>query len=180
MFNLERARATVKSVNLRAEKHGDDEVPAVDIKLALDRPSTDLAMFGPRLRTALFWRDPEQHPEDLLDGIDPMLELPNLVAPELRGPFALSAEYVGAEVEIDYGLGGPSNIVLETAKVNRLRVEPREGGSVELTLRVQASRIDEKIAGRLAMLIDRETVVSITAATTAAQDADEDDEREAA
>lgn len=182
MLHLQKAIATVRSVTNRSEKHGDAEVPAVDLHLALDRPSTDLAMFGPRLRGALFWRDPDQNPEDLLDGIDPMLELPNLKAPELKGPFKLTAEYVGAEVVIDYGLGGPSDIVLEVAKVNRLKVEPKEGGSVTLTLRVQAAHIDEKIAGRLAMLLHRETRVSITAARAATEDdGDEDDaEREAA
>jgi hypothetical protein len=63
-----------------------------------------------------------------------------------------------------------------------LKVEPKEGGSVSLTLRVQAAHIDEKIAGRLAMLIGRETRVSITAARAATQDDgdEDDDEREAA
>jgi len=173
MLELSSARAKVRSVNLRAEKHGDDGVPAVDIRLELDRPATDLAMFGPRLRAALFWRDPDAD-GDLLDDPDHM---PHLRCPEMPGPFAVEHQLVGARVVLDYGLGGRSDIALDAAKVNRIKVTPVEGGSVRMSLRVQAAHIDESIAGRLAMMIDRETAVTIDPAeATLGEDGEGDDE----
>ncbi|MEI7446599.1 MAG: hypothetical protein WCK28_17045 [Burkholderiales bacterium] len=163
MFSLSNARAKVRNVNLRAEKHGDEEVPAVDVAFELDRPSTDLAMFGSQLRDSLFWCDPAHQAPGLLDEIDPNSQKPNLRNPMLKGPFKVDRAYVGCEVTIDYGLGGDSNIVLDPVKVNGVKVEPVEGGSVRLSLRVQASKVDEKTAGRLAMMIDRETSITVVA-----------------
>lgn len=173
-FSLDDARCKVRSVSFRTEKHGPEEVPAVDLKLDFTRPATDLAMFGPQLRDALFWRDPSAAETSLLDDIDPSLEEPNLRCPMLKGPFAIDVSYIGCAVTIEWGLGGPSDIVLDPCKVNRVRIEPLEGGSVVITLRVQYSGIDDKTAGRLAMLIDQETVVSIAAPETAEVEEEED------
>ena len=175
-FNLDYARCHVRGVNFRVEKHGDEDRAAVDLKLELIRPATDLAMFGPQLRDALFWRDPSAAEASLLDEIDPSLEKPNLRCPMLKGPFEIDVSYVGCAVAIEWGLGGPSDIVLNTCKINRVRIKPMEGGSVVIHLRVQYSGIEDKTAGRLAMLIDQETVVSISAPEQAEIDEDEEDE----
>lgn len=175
MFDIDDARCHVRSTNFRVEKHGDENRSAVDLNLELMRPATDLAMFGPQLRDALFWRDPSAAETSLFDDIDPSLEKPNLRCPMLKGPFAIDASYVGCTVTIAWGLGGPkSDIVLDPCKVNRIRIEPLEGGSVVITLRVQFAGIDDKTAGRLAMLIDQETVVSIEAPEREAVDEDEE------
>lgn len=174
-FSLDDARCNVRSVNFRVERHGEEDRSAVDLKLELTRPATDLAMFGPQLRDALFWRDPSSAEPSLLDEIDPSLEKPNLRCPMLKGPFAIDVSYVGCAVTIEWGLGGPSDIVLDPCKVNRVRIEPLEGGSVVISLRVQYSGIDDKTAGRLAMLIDQETVVSIAAPEQAEVDEEEEE-----
>jgi hypothetical protein len=75
-------------------------------------------------------------------------------------PIALDYEGAGYTVTIDHGLGGKSNLVIEDAQVNNIRAECKEGGTVTLTLRVQFEN-NERLAGKLALLINHEVKVDV-------------------
>jgi len=68
----------------------------------------------------------------------------------------------GCRVVIDYGLGDElSNIVLADCKVNQFRVECMEGGTVEITFRVQTSNFPSGALDKLAGKLDQETKITI-------------------
>ncbi len=162
MFDLTNAIAHIRSVNLRAEKHGNEEVPCADLKIETKQPNTLLSEFGPQLRDALYWRAPTTDGDQgKLDGVDEVSDKPNLRCPEIDTTFALKYEGVGYHIAIDHGIGGKSVIKIEDVDVNALKFEAHEGGTITLILRAQFA-IDDKLAGKLAMLIGREVTITVT------------------
>ena len=53
-FNLTKTSAKLNSFNIRAEKHGEENVPAGDLKLSIKAANTILDIFDPKLREALY------------------------------------------------------------------------------------------------------------------------------
>lgn len=77
MLTLEKQKAKLTSLNLRAEVHGDEKVPAADIRFSFDAPNELLSEFDPALKSS-FYRKPDapeltmglQTREELQDVID--------------------------------------------------------------------------------------------------------------
>ncbi|VVE76524.1 hypothetical protein PCA31118_05229 [Pandoraea captiosa] len=114
-----------------------------------------LANFGADLRSMLYTQPDTQ--EDLIDPDRPTkLKYPKMSA------FKWDQEGVGYTAEIDYGLGGDSNIVLEELKVDGFRIQPMEGGTVIVTFRAIAHP-DESDTGKLCSLIQRDVELTLTA-----------------
>lgn len=65
-------------------------------------------------------------------------------------------------MEIDYGTGGPSNILLNPCKVNQFKAELKEGGSTEVSFRVQTSNIPDGAMEALTKLLKSETQIMLT------------------
>ena len=133
-LELDRASATLESVNLRTEKHGPDKVPAADLRISVAQSSDVLAHFSPTLKNFLF------HTEGTLDLAGGF---------ELRDrhmvfPLSRDEEMTGATVKIGYGPGDPQ--VFADAKVNAFKLTPMDGGSVIVGFRVQCRPTPEQIA----------------------------------
>jgi hypothetical protein len=151
--------ARLAHVNMRTEKHGEDDATAIDLKFTMAAANDALAMFHPRLREALYFnRDGEQGQESV-EGVPPAL--PNRLFPSMA-PIAWDTELSGATVIVDYGLGGESNITFGDCRVNAFKLAPIEGGSVEITFRVQTSDIPAGALDKLSGLLNRETQVTVT------------------
>ena len=155
----------INGVNSRMEKHGkDDLVPAVDISISIDAPNAILEQLQPGLLEALYYCAEEGNDDDQdeLDGIDPVSHLPNLRFPRLAYPIGHDMELVGYTLTVDHGLGGKSNLVLGTCNVNKVRIDPKEGGTVALKFRVQCdSGLTEKLLGKLSLLIQHEVAITL-------------------
>jgi hypothetical protein len=169
-FTLEEfTPATLSSVNMRAEMHGSDPIPATDLGLSMEGSNNLLLMFDPALKAALYKREGEAD-EPEFDELDPTSNMPFLRSSSISMPIALKNEYLGRRVTIDYGLGGKSNIVLDNCDVNHFSVECSEGGSVKIKFRVQASGVSEKSLGKLASLVKHDIKVTVTVSDGAGQD----------
>jgi hypothetical protein len=165
MFSLETEHATLNSVNLRAELHGDDHVPAVDLGLTMDLPNTVLSDFGPQLRASLYAKSAgakkDAPPQGELDVVAPVSDLPHLKNACIDGAIKIRFEGAGYTVRIDYGLGGDHDLVLTGAKVNQVRVTPKEGGTITLTLRIQVTSPEQSAIGLLGNMIGNEVTISL-------------------
>jgi hypothetical protein len=162
MFELTTATpAKITSVNPRAELHGKEPHPAVDIKFTVEQSNRVLDAFHPALRAALYAPStelPSQQPE--LEGVEAASDLPSLRFVKLSSPLRWDLEITGATLTIDHGLGGKSNIVVSDAKVNAFAFECCEGGMVKVTFRVQcAAGLTEKLLGKIAMLVDHDVEI---------------------
>lgn len=161
--------AKLSSVNCRSEMHGKDAVPAVDLRLAFDAPNSVLSMFDPWLLTALYHRAGPDQPSDdpqqgHIEGVEAISDVPNLCMPMLASPVRWSKEYSGYELTFDFGIGGKSNITLTDCHVNSVQFAPKEGGTVEVGVRVQCSKgLTEKILGKLATLVQHDVQFTLKA-----------------
>ncbi len=165
MFSLEKTTAKITSYNSRSETHGKEEVPACDIRFEAKVSNDVLSEFGSQLRAALYWKSeqPQAEPQQgELDAVEPVSDLPNLRCPKLRGPFEIEYEGAGYVLTVDYGVGGKSAIELGDCKVNDVKINPHEGGSVTLTFRVSHSDIEERAAGKLSRMVKREVTITLT------------------
>lgn len=146
-------------INIRNETHGDKPVTAVDLRFIVAGSNDLLALFAPGLQQALcFNQAAEQGQQDI--GDVPTV-LPNLRFPKMA-PLVWTDEIATARVEIDYGTGGPSNIILNPCKVNNFKAELKEGGSTEISFRVQTSNVTPEVIGALTGKLKCETQITLT------------------
>lgn len=161
-FELTRQPAQLCAVTPRIEKHGDESVQAVSLGLRITAPNTLLDVLSPGLMAQLYKPVEEGAPgQQQIEGTEitamPLLRTRFIEKLQLKG------ELVGWSITIDYGIDDTSAITMSECKVDKFRVEPHEGGSVDLFLRVGTSDLDEDSAGRLMMLLGSEITVTLQA-----------------
>ena len=154
-LELEEVAAKITSVNPRAELHGDDHVPAVDIGISFDSENSILSMFGAQLRASLFSKTrPKDAPPGDQSGLDLGASgMPHLRNPCIDGGVRILFEGVGYAATIGYGISERSAIRLHDVRVGKIKATPHEGGMVVITLRLQVSDPDESTIGRLARMV---------------------------
>lgn len=145
-------------VNLRPEKHGDEDVPAIDLKFCLAASNAALDMFHPKLRDALYYNAEAEQGQEQIDGVPEVLPNRRFTAME---PIDWDLELPNRIVVVDWGLGDDSNIKLHDCRVNRFKISPIEGGTVEIEFRVQTSQIPEGALDKLSKKLKQETAISI-------------------
>lgn len=159
MFELkEPTAATVTSVTPRIEKHGEENVPAVSLGLKICGPNTLLDLLHPGLRAVLYTRPEGQ--EDL-PGVDQTLPLLRTRACEVIR--VKMPDMQGWRLVIEHGIDDSSAIDLSDCKVDKVVVEPFEGGSCEVRFRVGTSDVDDTYMGHLAMKLGSETRITLLA-----------------
>lgn len=158
-------KSKLVSVNVRSEKHGPELVPAVDLKIVVDSSNDILDKFHPDLKQALYFKAQEEDAQEEIEGIEPVTNLPNLKFPKLDSPLKWDHSGAGYRLDIDFGLGGSSNLVMFGCEVNNVSLCPKEGGTVEVSFRVQISDVEEMTIGRLAGLVQHEIHIILTPPT---------------
>ncbi len=129
MFELKDAAAKVANFNPRAEKHGEENKLAGDLKLVTVVGNDVLDYFQKGLRQALYRKPAQGEQQDLIDGSDGLtaVKFPKL------GALGWDEEYPGYDLVISSGLGLSEAIVISDVMLKRLRFEPLEGGSLQMT-----------------------------------------------
>lgn len=155
-FQLCRQVAKIDSFNPRAEKHGDENVPAGDIKFTTTGHSSMLDAFNRGLRPLLYRKaDLVGEQQALLEGDD----LTALAMPNLK-PLRLDEDYPGYRLEISEGLEFSRPIVMDDVELSGFVFEPAEGGSVKISFRA-ACHPDEEISGALCQLIQESPYITL-------------------
>lgn len=148
MFQIqESTEATLTAVTNRVEKHGDEDVPAVSLQVSIETANTLLDSIDPTLRGALYTPKPDAEPE--LDGVEPS-------TPVLRcnsvDRMTLTTKHEGWTLAIDAGIEGDVEpMTFGGVKVDKLSVEPKQGGSIVLRMRLVTSDVDADKLGWLGM-----------------------------
>lgn len=153
MFQLDKTESSVKNLNVRSERHGDERVLAVDVKLETKVSNTILDSIDPDLRKGLF-RKPGKNEQQELPTIG--TELTAVKFPYIE-PLKLNHEFEGYELELAGLLDGIEPVFLVDVKLKKLTVAPLEGGSVTLTLTASAN-VDADELSQLADAFVREDV----------------------
>lgn len=155
MFDLDHQLIKVTNVNARTEKHGEDNVLALDLQIEARMSNDALSMFSPTLKNAFYFRD------ESIQGelIDDKTHAPNLRNP-LIGTIKYGAEFDHMQVRIHHGVRDEDDIVFSDAKVDKFKFICQEGGTVVIAFRAQVHPT-EKDAAKLLTLIQSEVHVSV-------------------
>lgn len=155
MFDLDHQLIKITNINTRTEKHGDDNVLALDLQIEARMPNEALSMFSSTLKNAIYFKD-ESIQGDLVDD---KTHAPNLRNP-LLGPLKWGAEMEHMQVRIHHGVRDEDDIVFSEAKINKFKFICQEGGTVVIAFRAQVHPT-EKDAAKLLTLIQSEVHVSV-------------------
>lgn len=156
-FELHDVAAKLRSFTARVEKHGDEDAPAISLGFTITGANTLLDLIDPNIRRALYKAVEGQ---DQLPGVEPATPL--LVCSGFTA-CALSACYEGWMLSVDHGIDEDDPIVLGNCKVDAFKVEPAEGGSVDLQFRVGSSAVSREDAGLLWEKQRQEVRITLTA-----------------
>lgn len=156
MFALKNHLAKIASFNPRAEKHGEDNVPAGDIKFEVTAHSSVLDEFHGGFRKFLFCRPRagEQPGLPFSEGDN----LTSLSLPNLK-PQRLAEDFPGYTLQIASGLDTGEPLKLTEVELSNFVFEPLNGGSVTITFSATCHP-DADASGELCQLI--QNVVDIT------------------
>lgn len=154
--------ATVRTFNLRTEKHGDDDVHAIDLGLRVTGSSAMLDMLHPSLRELLYLPplsvqaviEGEEHPWTVLrcDAVPGVS-----VKGELIGRFVT----LSPATEIESALAEDDELGLADSKASKFHVTAHAGGSVDIDLRVQCADVDAETIGFAGALLNQAVRVTI-------------------
>lgn len=160
-FELE-SMSSVKVLDVRVlatKDRAPDDPPGAQLLLQATLGADALTMFDGTLKGQLY-RRMAQPQQGALEGLE-SLELSSFGkhVKRLRWEY----EQTGCEVEIDHGLGGTRNIVLEDCKVHRVLISPREGGSAVVQWTVDAPGLADAVWSKLPGLKATEVQMTMTA-----------------
>jgi hypothetical protein len=165
MFELSERNAIVSNVNFRAERHGDENKTAVDIKVELDAHKSALKHFDPALVDFLF-REPAVGEQQRLDVDDESDKRTALRVPRI-GALKWDEKFPGYELTIVEGMGlkKPLQMVVDLSKFS---FEAKEGGSVAITF-TASGHPDGKQSASLVEQIQEQVTLTLVAPKAEAQ-----------
>lgn len=136
MLQLDKHEVDVTNVNLRKEKHGSERKLGVDITVAVRAPNTMLDQVEKGLRQSLFRAARKGEQLDMVEGADDLVAVKH----PMISPIRMEQKITGYELLIEHQVEGSAMdpLVLVDVTLKDITVEPIEGGSVELTLKLQA------------------------------------------
>lgn len=137
--------ARLASVTNRTEKHGDEDVPAVTLAVEITTDNTILDGICPGLRHALYKAVESQEQLPGIEQSTPVLRS-NVVDKVL-----LTTAHEGWRLQVDDGIDDTDPMDFEGVKVDKLKVDPKQGGSIVLGVRLGTSDVDSERLGKLAM-----------------------------
>lgn len=160
MFELE-SMTKVKVLDMRTLARKDrkpDEQAGAQLLLQAILPTGVLAMFDGRLSDMLY-RKAKAATQGKLEGLEGE-ELTEIGSHVKRMPW--DYEQTGCAVEIDRGMGGKRNLVLDDCKVHRVSFAPQQGGGVKTQWTVDAPALSDEVRGKLTGLKATETELKIS------------------
>jgi hypothetical protein len=166
-LNLFKVRAKVVSVNGRQELHGEEHRLACDIGIEVNQPNRVLDKLDTRLLETFYWKNPAGAQQEDLDGVERVTDYPNLRFEHLGMPVKWLEKFEDCLFVLHHGDDDSLDLKLVEAKVNEIRITPKEGGTTTLGMRIQAHP-DEGDLARLFTVLQSEVTVTV--------DTDPDDE----
>ena len=168
MFHLDKSNASITNLNLRAEKHGDENQPACDVKVSVDIAAEGLNDIHPGLCESLYRRPGKGDQRPLIEvgkGSDQAFTV--VKHPGLE-PVQLKQKFPGYEMHVR-GPNDETDLFFADAEVKNFKITPHEGGTTNITFSVGTHVDEDEIAGLLPFLRDPDAVITLTPPKAQAQ-----------
>lgn len=163
VFQIEaRTAAVLTTVTNRVEKHGDDDKPAVTLAFQVDLPNTVLDLIDSSLRQALYTAKPAATPElPTVEASTPVLRSNAIDIVHLT-----KRAYEGWTLQIFDSVDEQKPpLVFGACKVDKMTVEPKQGGTVRVRFNCGTSDVDDKRGGWLLMHNRQDVSIGLAAPT---------------
>jgi hypothetical protein len=157
--------ARLATLTPRIEKHGDEDVPAISIGLELTVANSMLDDIDAALRAALYVGDEAQAALPDVEASTPTLRC------AVIEKVSLGTKLEGWALQIDDKVDEAQATVFRSCKVDKFVVEPQEGGSILLRLRVGTSDVDAERLGMLGMHVGQNVWLQLRAPDPGGDDA---------
>jgi hypothetical protein len=159
MFQLEKVQAKISSVNPRAEKHGKENVPAIDVKFHVVARNHVLAGLDPTLPKLLF-RKPAK--DEVVQGELPVGETDELTARKFKHVPTIpwNEKLLGYELDIGSGLESTDPLECDEVTISGFKIEPMDGGSVGIDFTCSFPA-DENQSGKLCQMIQETVEITV-------------------
>jgi hypothetical protein len=165
LFELtELTTATLATITNRVERHGEDEVPAVSFGLKITAANTILDALSPTLRKTLYTKARGQAELEGVESVTANLRCAQVESVSVAGCFE------GWTLNVDHGIDEHEPISFGGCKVDKFKVAPSEGGTVELSLRVGTSDIDAERLGVVGMKLGQQISITLRKPERATED----------
>lgn len=161
-----KSKATIKDIDIQSLKMGQTDVrPAVCITVEVPLPNSKLAMLNPTLQPFLYENNVgKSNTTATLDGVEVVSDTPNLTeAAQALGALSWDYEQTGCTLVIYSGATGHGNITLRDGTVRKMKIDPKEGGTVDHTFQFYSADVDAEVIGELAILKSLERDIELTA-----------------
>lgn len=157
MFSVENQEVKFCNFNIRAEKHGDENVKAGDLKIECTMHSSVLDCFDKSLRKLLYRKPASGEQTDLPLGDDGLTlrKLPRLA------PLKWDEDFPGYKLSIVTGLALDESLELEDVELSNFVFEALDGGSVAITFRA-SFHPDGRASGKLCQLVQETVEITLT------------------
>jgi hypothetical protein len=156
-FEILASEVRFSHLNVRTENHGDEEVTAIDLKLEWTTSNEVLEQFHPRLLAALY-----EAPSEAQQGLTGVPAARAVRTFSELAPLAWHGEVPAAALVMHHGLGEGQDLKIGHAAADNFVMTPLDGGTVEVSFRVRAVCEDERILGRLPLLLHRSLPMTLT------------------
>lgn len=154
---LEFTEAHLATLTPRSEKHGDDDKPAVSLSLEIVAANTLLDSIDPTIRPTLYKAVDDQEDLPGIEKATPVLRCNSI------DRVTLPTKHEGWTLQVDDGIDDTEPMTFGTCKVDKFSVEPKQGGSVVLRMRVGTSDLDAARSGFLGMHVGQSVWITLTA-----------------
>lgn len=172
MIELNRHPVKILHLNVRTEKHGEDEVNALDIKIGFSVPNASLEYLADGLRRAMYEADDD--PNMAVPGTDED-HLTHVRFPQF-GKQKWAGEWDDVGLTFHLGNGrGKGDLLFANATFGQLSVDPQEGGLVACVARAQVLPSPDEIT-KLVGLLKHEIPATLDWSNAVDGDADEEED----
>ena len=170
MFELKHHPVRIAHINVRTEKHGEEDVKALDVKITFEVTSTRLDELAEGLRNSLYepTNDPDLVPDDS-HPTEPRFTQMGAV------PWGKKLENVGFHLHLGNGCG-KGDVQFPDAKFSEFFFRSKAEGIVTCKARLQLLPSSDQ-AGKIIDMLKREVPASldVSQATGEPDEADDDE-----
>lgn len=152
--------AKIVNVNVLALKVGQTELkPAITLRLKVTAANDVLNKLDGALRKFLFEKGSNAATQGTLDGVQPVSDLPQLTAAaKMLGDLDWAEEQSGCTLTVHQAV---TKIVLKDGTVDKVKICPQDGGSVDILFNFYAVDLDAETMGDLAVLHQHEVDIEL-------------------
>lgn len=167
-FEIETMTKTkILDVEVLSQKNRQpDEEPGAKLQFSVKLSNEVLATFDGSLKSFFFTKNATttSTKQASLEGVEVVSDMPNLsgIGSHVKA-IKWDTELTGYRLEIDHGTGGKSNIVIDECVLAAFRIQPQEGGTVELKFNCESSNVSGAIWSKLAKLKSCDVDLTLTA-----------------